>query len=297
MAVADRIRELATPEGVALHLRLAEASERLCAFLLDLAVICAALAALTAVSAALFRGTGIELAGIIWLLGFFLLRNFYFALFELRPRAATPGKRMLGIRVATQSGGRLVADAILARNLVRELELFLPLSLLGLQGRSAGGWLMLLGLGWVGVFTLFPLFNRDRLRVGDLLAGTWVVGMPRRRLLADLALAPPGPAGALAFTAAQLGAYGIKELHVLEDVLRAQSPATLAAVAGRIAGKIGWVRGSETDLAFLQAFYAGLRARLERGLLFGQRRRDKFDSGARTVTRTRPPTGSAGRRP
>ncbi len=297
MAVADRIRELATPEGVALHLRLAEASERLCAFLLDLAVICAALAALTAVSAALFRGTGIELAGIIWLLGFFLLRNFYFALFELRPRAATPGKRMLGIRVATQSGGRLVADAILARNLMRELELFLPLSLLGLQGRSAGGWLMLLGLGWVGVFTLFPLFNRDRLRVGDLLAGTWVVGMPRRRLLADLALAPPGPAGALAFTAAQLGAYGIKELHVLEDVLRAQSPATLAAVAGRIAGKIGWVRGSETDLAFLQAFYAGLRARLERGLLFGQRRRDKFDSGARTVTRTRPPTGSAGRRP
>ncbi len=297
MAVADRIRELATPEGVALHLRLAEASERLCAFLLDLAVICAALAALTAVSAALFRGTGIELAGIIWLLGFFLLRNFYFALFELRPRAATPGKRMLGIRVATQSGGRLVADAILARNLVRELELFLPLSLLGLQGRSAGGWLMLLGLGWVGVFTLFPLFNRDRLRVGDLLAGTWVVGMPRRRLLADLALAPPGPAGALAFTAAQLGAYGIKELHVLEDVLRAQSPATLAAVAGRIAGKIGWVRGSETDLAFLQAFYAGLRARLERGLLFGQLRRDKFDSGARTVTRTRPPTGSAGRRP
>lgn len=297
MAVADRIRELVTPEGVALHLRLAEASERLCAFLLDLAVICAALVALTVVSAALFRGTGIELAGIIWLLGFFLLRNFYFALFELRPRAATPGKRMLGIRVATQSGGRLAADAILARNLVRELELFLPLSLLGLQGRSAGGWLVLLGLGWVGVFTLFLLFNRDRLRVGDLLAGTWVVGVPRRRLLADLALAPPGPAGALAFTAAQLGAYGIKELHVLEDVLRAQSPATLAAVAGRIAGKIGWVRGSETDLAFLQAFYAGLRARLERGLLFGQRRRDKFDSGARTVTRTRPPTGSAGRRP
>lgn len=296
-AAADRIRELVTPEGVALHLRLAEVSERLCAFLLDLAVICALLVGLTIVSAALLRGTGIELAGIVWLLGFFLLRNFYFALFELQPRAATPGKRMIGIRVATQSGGRLTVDAILARNLVRELELFLPLSLLGLQGRSAGGWLVLLGLGWVGVFTLFPLFNRDRLRVGDLLAGTWVVGVPRRRLLADLALAPPGSAGALAFTAAQLGAYGIKELHVLEDVLRAQSPATLAAVAGRIAGKIGWTRGSETDLAFLQAFYAGLRARLERGLLFGQRRRDKFDSDVRRVTRTRPPTGSAGHRP
>lgn len=295
-AVADRVRELVTPEGVALHLRLAEASERVAAFLLDLGIICVLIVALSIVSVALFRGLGIELAGIIWLLGFFLLRNFYFALYELQPRAATPGKRMLGIRVATQSGGRLTVDAILARNLVRELELFLPLSLLGLQGRNAGVWLMLLGFGWVGVFTLFPLFNRDRLRVGDLLAGTWVVGVPRRRLLADLALAPPGSeAQTLAFTAAQLGAYGVKELHVLEDVLRAQSPATMAAVAGRIAGKIGWTRGLETDLAFLQAFYAGLRARLERGLLFGQRRRDKFDSDVRPVTRTRPPTGSAGR--
>ena len=29
----------------------------------------------------------------VWLLGIFLLRNFYFVVFELGPRAATPGKR------------------------------------------------------------------------------------------------------------------------------------------------------------------------------------------------------------
>ena len=36
------------------------------------------------------------MAAIIWLLGFFLLRNFYFTLFEMRARAATPGKRRDG---------------------------------------------------------------------------------------------------------------------------------------------------------------------------------------------------------
>ena len=33
---------------------------------------------------------------------------------------------------------------------------------------------MLLGIIWTGAFVLFPLFNRDRLRVGDLVAGTMV---------------------------------------------------------------------------------------------------------------------------
>ena len=269
------VREMVTPEGVGLHLHLATAGERLTAFLLDLVFICAALLVLTIVSVILLSGTGIDLAAVIWLLGFFLLRNFYFGWFELRPRAATWGKRIVGIRVAARNGGRLTADAVLARNLVRELELFLPLSLLFLQGTGADLWLMLLGIGWAWIFLFLPLFNRDRLRVGDLLAGTWVVRTPRRRLLTDLAAAS-GPS--LAFTAAQLNVYGIKELHVLEDVLRTRDGATVTAVADRIRAKIGWTRGRlESDTDFLQAYYAGLRGRLERGLLFGRRQRDKFD--------------------
>ena len=269
-----RDRELVTPEGVALHLVLGEASERLFAFLLDLAIIAAILVALTIAAALSFVGTGSEVAGIIWLAGFFLLRNFYFALFELRPRAATPGKRALGLRVVSRTGGRLTADAILARNLSRELELFLPLSLLGIQGTRADGWLILLGLGWAGLFLFFPLFNRDRLRVGDLLAATWVVQLPRRRLLPDLSTTLTD---AITFTPAQLSFYGVKELHVLEDVLRARDPATMAAVADRIRTKIGWSRGSESAATFLTAFYAAQRATLEKGLLFGHRRQDKFD--------------------
>ena len=166
---------------------------------------------------------------------------------------------------------------------MRELELFLPLTVLAVQNTEAGGLLVALGLGWTGIFLLFPLFNRDRLRVGDLLAGTWVVQVPRPRLLADLVAAPVPGAGAvgglgLAFSAVQLRAYGIKELHVLEDVLRSGNAETIAAVADRIRAKVGWARGGESNRDFLRAYYAGLRGELERGLLFGRRRADKFDA-------------------
>jgi len=40
--------------------------------------------------------------------------------------AATPGKRILGIRVAARNGKALTAEAVFARNAMRELEVFLP---------------------------------------------------------------------------------------------------------------------------------------------------------------------------
>jgi hypothetical protein len=67
---------------------------------------------------------------------------------------------------------------------------------------------------------------------------------------------------------------------VQEDVLRRRDPKTMAAVAERIRGKIGWRAATgETDGDFLAAYYAALRARLESQLLFGRRRKDKFDKG------------------
>ncbi len=201
---------------------------------------------------------------IVWLLGAFLLRNGYFVLFEFTPRAATPGKRILGLRVASRDGGRLTAEAIFARNAMREIEVFLPLTFLLASGIGAtdpiGGWLVLLGLIWTGGFALFPLFNRDRLRIGDLVAGTWVVKSPRQRLSIDLLDAQEAAAGRFAFSAEQAGAYGIKELYVLEDVLRRKDAKTMAAVADRIRGKIGWRKtDGEADDAFLAAYYGALR--------------------------------------
>ena len=277
-----RTREFITPEGVDLRLELAEASARAAAFLIDVLIILVSLAIFYAVLAAAFLAAGKSgghYVAIVFLLGGFFARNFYFIFWELTPGAATPGKRVFGLRVAARDGGRLDADAIFARNAMRELEFFLPLSIIFSPGTVwTGAGLKILGLVWSGVFLFFPLFNRDRLRVGDLVAGTWVVRTPRRRLDIDLADAGAASLSTYAFTQAQTQAYGVKELYVLEDVLRRKDRRTMAAVATRIRGKIGWdPLPEEHDLAFLNAYYAALRGRLENRLLFGHRRRDKFD--------------------
>ena len=291
---APEERAFVTPEGVDLRLRIGGAGERAAAFILDAVFLLITLIALTflaSVSAGVLQGLGAlgvknnlsSVMLIVWLLGFFLLRNGYFVLFEFTPRAATPGKRILGLRVAARDGGRLTAEAVFARNAMREIEVFLPLSFLLASGVGAvdpiSGWLVLLGLVWTGGFALFPLFNRDRLRIGDMVAGTWVVKSPRERLSIDLLDAQAAAAGQFAFTAEQAGAYGIKELYVLEDVLRRKDAKTMAAVADRIRTKIGWRKeAAESDEGFLAAYYGALRGRLETRLLFGHRRRDKFDT-------------------
>jgi uncharacterized RDD family membrane protein YckC len=275
-ATNARVRELVTPEGIDLRLVLPDAGERVAAFLLDIAIIVGSLIAATiliVLFAAATSWSPTEVLATLWILVFFFLRNFYFVAFELRPRAATLGKRSLGLRVAMRNGGPITAEAIFARNAMRELELFLPLSFLFASARGIDAWITLMGLIWCAVFVLFPLFNRDRLRVGDLVAGTWVVRAPRRILDSDLAT-DEGPQ--IAFTAEALEAYGIKELNVLEDVLRQKDPAVVKAVAERIRTKIG-LTANEPDLEFLQAYYKALRAHLEGRLLFGRRRKDKYD--------------------
>jgi uncharacterized RDD family membrane protein YckC len=219
-----------------------------------------------------------EVIGALWLLGFFLLRNFYFVMFELRPAAATPGKRVFGLRVAARNGGRLDANAVFARNAMREIEIYLPISFLVANATDIDGWLVFFGIVWTAIFTLFPLFNRDRLRVGDFVAGTWVVQSPRRRLLEDIAARSDQAEVRFDFSQDQLDAYGVKELQVLEDILRRSNLKVRAEVAERIRRKIGWTAGpDEADWQFLEAYYAALRGRLETRLLLGKRKQDKFD--------------------
>lgn len=281
-------RAFVTPEGVDLRLNIADAGQRAGAFLLDAAIIIGVLIVftlvllLTGIGAAAAAGSaGMEMMAVLWLVVFFLLRNFYFTAFELSASAATPGKRLLGLRVASRDGGRLRAESVFARNAMRELEVFLPLSLLGARASEGGvdSWLYLQGFVWAGVFVFFPLFNKDRLRLGDLVGGTWVVRTPRRKLGRDMADIAAARRGAYEFTPAQVDAYGAKELQVLETVLRQSDRKTLSAVAGRIAARIGWTRGpDESDRDFLNAYYVALRGRLEQKLLMGVRRRDKHDA-------------------
>lgn len=277
----DGWREFVTPEGVDLRLKIASYGERAGAFVLDALIMVGMLVGFSLLLLLVAWRTGMgdtaEAASVIWLLGFFLLRNFYFVGFEMRAGAATPGKRAMGLRVVARDGGRLTANAVFARNALREIEVFLPMSFLFASGLGVDAGLVALGAIWSGVFVLFPLFNRDRLRLGDLAAGTMVIKAPRRVLRPDLAQEGPALVGT-AFSEAQLDAYGVKELHVLEDVLRKADRRTVAEVATRIRAKIGWDAPLEvSDKAFLAAYYSGLRARLETRLLFGHRRADKFD--------------------
>ena len=273
-----RVRELITPEGVDLRLVLADASERATAFLLDVVIMFASLIVVTLLivgAAALLKFSPFDYLGVVWLLFFFFLRNFYFMAFELTPRAATPGKRIVGLRVAARNGGRLTAEAIFARNALRELEVFLPLSFLVARAQQVDAWISALALVWCGIFVFFPLFNKDRLRVGDLAAGTWVVRVPKRILEADIAdVATQG----VAFPPGAFDAYGIKELSVLEDVLRRKHGPTMAEVAKRIRNRIGMNDDTTPDEEFLLAYYKGLRERLEARMLLGRRRRDKHDA-------------------
>jgi uncharacterized RDD family membrane protein YckC len=279
---ADKLaREVVTPEGVVVHVRLASASARGGALMLDLVIL---FVSLIAVALLTFLAGG-QLGRAAGILALFGLRTFYFSGFELAWNGRTPGKRMTGLRVVNRRGGTLTPAAVIARNLMREVELFLPLSiaLSGGAGLATDPWTFAALMIWVCVLAFLPLFNRDRLRAGDMVAGTWVIIEPKPALLPEL-VSDAATAAAYRFTTQQLAVYGVKELQVLEEVLRSPQVSRQALerdVAERIARKIRYpdpeavARDAEK---FLEAFYAAQRRRLEAELAFGRRRRDKYDA-------------------
>jgi uncharacterized RDD family membrane protein YckC len=278
------VREVTTPEGVPLPFEIASGGDRVAAFLLDSLIQFAVLFVLLVLAdqATPDREDGWMTA--LLLLAFFFLRNFYFTWFELRWQGATPGKRVAHTRVMDAEGGPLRADAVLVRNLMRELEIWLPLSVVlapQLIWPDAPAWARVASGLWALVFAFLPLFNRHRMRVGDMVAGTIVVRAPRAFLLADLGgKEVRRSAATYRFTDRQLDIYGIYELQVLEDLLRRRQARpkdkALRAVCERIRKKITWTGGEVQTERFLREFYAALRARLEQKMLLGRRKADKY---------------------
>jgi uncharacterized RDD family membrane protein YckC len=290
-----------TPEGVELRVELAERGERAGAFLIDALFVIGAV--LVLVFGTIYLMTLLEGYALAFGLAvFFLLRTFYFSFFELIWRGRTPGKRLIGLRVIDRAGGPLRPSSVVVRNLMREIEVFLPLSLMMVPDVVGNaGLVQLCAAIWIGIFVLMPVFNRQGLRIGDMVAGTLVVASPKAALLPDLvdsAISPIGAVPALraqpvsgrfAFEPHQLEHYGIYELQTLEAVLRrsdAHAGQTRREIAERIRRKINWT--SEADwnfnydgivVEFLQSFYVAQRAHLERKMLFGKRRKDKHDKG------------------
>ena len=268
-------RTFVTPEGVDLQLELGSAGSRAGAFMIDFVLMTVILVIVTIAFVMMAVPGAQKLLVILWLIGAFVLRNGWFSLFEMGNRGATPGKRLMGLRVVARDGARLTGAAVIARNAMREIEIFLPLSFLGQQTAegTADTFLVLFALIWSGIFLFFPLFNRDRLRVGDLVAGTWVVRTAMPKLAEDLV--GSGQRARRIFPEAALGLYGIYELQTLEQVLRNEQPDALATVARTIREKAGLPDDGD-DYGFLSDYYAALCVRLEAGMLVGRRRESKF---------------------
>ena len=297
MRRSGRERVMITPEGVALPLILASRGARAGALFLDLVIIAMVMVLTTVLLVMIAGGTAaffanfagspsegaLEFLLILWIVAMFLFRNAYFLFFELGARGATPGKRMAGIRIAARDGGRLTAEMVLARTLLRDIELFLPFVFLMSASAGSDGDMGLAGIaaaGWFLIFALFICFNKDRLRAGDLIAGTWVVEAPKHKLEAAMSTLSTADANRAAteirFTEAELAVYGEYELQTLERVLRQNRADALEPVYQAICVKIGRPIEPTDERAFLEAYYQQLRARLESGMRMGKRKADKF---------------------
>lgn len=298
-------RTMVTPEGIALTITVASRGARFGALVLDLIFITVAMTLTTIgliyiaggvsaldheVKSGSSAGSVLKLLMIVWIVAMFLFRNAYFLFFELGPRGATPGKWLTGIRIAARDGGRLSAEMVIARNLLRDIELFLPIVFVASAGaESSLGWLA--ATGWFLIFMLFPLFNRDVLRAGDVIAGSWVLERPRHKLQAAMSVdqsatkvrnasgdedAPASMRPAYQFSEEELAVYGEYELQALERVLREDRKQSIETVYHTISAKIGREDGWDNERAFLEAYYTQLRQRLEAGMRMGRRKADKF---------------------
>ena len=161
----DTVREIHTPEGVALRLPAAGPVPRAYAWLIDLLI----RFGLVLLSATVFVMLGRFGTG-VYLVLLFLVVWAYPVVFEAMWHGQTPGKRVMGLRVVSADGAPVGWMASFVRNLMRTVDM-LPL-----------------GYAFGLASSLVDPWSR---RLGDIVARTMVVHAPRR---GDGAALPPAPA-------------------------------------------------------------------------------------------------------
>lgn len=227
--VLDSVVCAETPEGITIELRPAGLSARCLAFLLDqiirLGVLYAAL-----IASAFIGGVGLA----FWLILAFALEWFYAIPFELSRSGATPGKRVLGLKVVMENGLPVTPAASFTRNLLRVAD-FMPLL--------------------YGFAILSMLVRRDFKRLGDLAAGTLVVHQPQPALqpvLQDIEpLAPARELSArdqaaligLAARAARLTPQRLDELAALAAPASGDAGGSGPEVTRRVLATAQWLLG------------------------------------------------------
>ncbi|MDB4618142.1 RDD family protein [Akkermansiaceae bacterium] len=147
----DTLQTVELADGVEVHLRTAGPFLRLMAFLLDMLIKfgISIVFYLVLILSSPALGDNVTM-GIMTLFSFFL-QWFYDVFFEVGAKGATWGKRVAGIRVVTEGGATVSIGQSMVRNIIRIVELYLPL------------------------LPLVAFFNPRFQRLGDLAGGTLVV--------------------------------------------------------------------------------------------------------------------------
>lgn len=149
----DTVVSAETPEGIVIELRPAGITARFYAYLVDMLVRMVALSVIAGFTGPM-GGVGLALVFICA----FALEWLYPVFFELSSWAATPGKRMLGLKTVMDNGLPITPAASFARNLLRVAD-FLPMAF--------------------GFAVISMLVRQDFKRLGDIAAATLVVHQPK----------------------------------------------------------------------------------------------------------------------
>jgi uncharacterized RDD family membrane protein YckC len=229
--IVDTIVAAETPEGILLELRPAGMCARACAFLMDGVIrLCAIYA--VGMAAAFMGGVGLA----FWLIFIFALEWLYPVVFELKTTAATPGKRVFGLRVVMDNGLPVTAAASFTRNLLRAAD-FLPFG--------------------YGFAILSMLLRRDNKRLGDIAAATLVVHQREPEPNARVGLSSMEPVVpvtrlsqddqaaliALAVRAPNLTSDRLDELAALAAVVSGDTGRSGPEVTRRVLGVAHWALG------------------------------------------------------
>lgn len=278
-----RLENYLPPEGVPIAFDIAGLGARFGAQILDLIITFGSVLVLTWVLLWLDILAWSAFVTLFTLLIFFV-RIPYYIFAELVWNGRTMGKRMVRIRVISSDGTRLTPYQVTARNLMKEIEVFTPMTMI--FGAGNFHWFATLAIFLWSFGVLFvPLFNKRRQRLGDMIAGTIVVDQPKTVLLPDLTQtrAAASDGARFVFDPSHLGVYGRYELQVLEQILR-DPPKTpearerVAEVVRAILRKIDYPEtvARNEEWKFLHEFYRQQREFLESRHLFGDSRENKF---------------------
>ncbi len=215
-AALDTVRNVYTPEGVALRLPAAGPVPRAVAWLIDTAIRWGILL-LTSLVVALMGKPGYG----IYLLVFFVVFWGYPILCEVLFDGQTPGKRALELRVVADDGAPVGWLASIVRNLMRTVD-FMPVGY---------------GVGLVASFA--DPWGR---RLGDMVAKTMVIHAPRDRQT----LRPPvegahAPSHPLQLQE-QAAVIAFSERSSLLTQERREELANIAAPAVGVGGALGVLR-------------------------------------------------------